>query len=119
MERFRTAEKLTERFTYPKRYSPAKYTEGMFGLIDGPRTRVELLLLDPETAAFLSARQIHPTQKFGTLRDGTTRLTMTVRGTTELANWILGLGPHVKVSRPRELRDEVAEKLATAAVLYQ
>lgn len=90
----------------------------MFGIIDGPPTRVELLLLNEDTAAFLSSRQIHPTQRFSKRRDGTTRLTMTVRGTTELASWILSLGPWVKVVRPRALREEVGELLASAVALY-
>jgi predicted DNA-binding transcriptional regulator YafY len=118
VERIRKAEKLTQHFTYPKRYSPAKYTEGMFGIIGGPRARVELLLLNPETAAFLSARQVHPTQRFRALRNGTTQLSMMVRGTTELASWILSLGPYVKVLRPRDLREEVHSLLARAAALY-
>jgi hypothetical protein len=31
------------------RFSPQKYTEGIFGIIDGPETRVELLLLNADT----------------------------------------------------------------------
>ncbi len=118
IERIRCVERLGATFKYPRTYSPPKYTEGMFGIIGGPPARVELLLLNPETAAFLAARQIHPTQRFSKRRDGTTLLTMTVRGTTELASWILSLGPWVKVVRPRELREEVGELLATAAALY-
>jgi len=87
-------------------------------IIGGPPTCVELLLLNEETAAFLSSRQIHPTQRFSKRRDGMTRLTMTVRGTTELASWILSLGPWVKVLRPRALRQEVGTLLASAAALY-
>lgn len=90
----------------------------MFGIIGGPPTRVELLLLNPETTAFLSARRLHPTQRFTKRRDGTTRLTMTDRGTVELASWVLSLAPHVKVLRPRALRDEVRQCLAEAAALY-
>jgi hypothetical protein len=43
---------------------------------------------------------------------------MTVRGTRELKNWILSLGPYAKVLGPAWLRDEVREALATAARLY-
>jgi hypothetical protein len=38
------------------------------------------------------SRELHPTQKFRRRRDGKTILSMTVRGTTELRNWILSLG---------------------------
>jgi len=43
---------------------------------------------------------------------------MTVRGTTELTRWILGLGPYVEVLRPAALRDEIHKSLAQAARLY-
>lgn len=118
VERIKKAEKLDARFTYPARYSPEKYTQGTFGIIDGPESSVELLILNPETAAYLSSRRLHPTQQFHSRRDGKTLLNMRVRGTTELATWVLSLGPYVKVLRPKALRDVVAAQLKTAAGLY-
>jgi predicted DNA-binding transcriptional regulator YafY len=118
VERIGGVEKLPTTFEYPKRYSPQKHTEGIFGIIDGPETRVELVLRNADTAAYLSSRRLHPTQQFTSRRDGTTLLTMTVRGTTELLPWILGMGPYVEVLKPRALRDEVQESLANAIVLY-
>lgn len=70
VERIRKADKLAERFTYPKAYSPQKHTEGIFGMIDGLETRVELPLLNADTAAYLSSRRLHPTQRFTKQRDG-------------------------------------------------
>ena len=119
VERMRKVEKLADRFVYPKGYSPQKYTEGMFGIIEGPETKVDLLLRNPETAAYLSSRRIHPTQRFRRRADGKTVLTMTVRGTTELTRWILGLGPYVEVLRPAALRDEIHQSLAQATRLYE
>jgi predicted DNA-binding transcriptional regulator YafY len=119
VERIRRAETLQDRFDYPMGYSPAAHTEGMFGIIEGPVTYVELLLLNPETTAFLSARRIHPTQQFRRRRDGTTLLSMKVRGTNELASWILSLTPWVRVLRPSSLRDEVAGRLRDATRLYE
>lgn len=118
VERIRKAEKLDARFTYPSRYSPEKYTQGTFGIVDGPESRVQLVIRNPETAAYLSSRRLHPTQQFRPRRNGTTLLTMRVRGTTELATWVLSLGSYVKVLRPKALRDEVAAQLKTAAGLY-
>jgi hypothetical protein len=39
VERIARVERLDTTFTYPKKYSPQKYTEGMFGIIGGPPTR--------------------------------------------------------------------------------
>lgn len=118
VERIRGAEKLAERFEYPPGYSPARHTEGSFGIIAGPQTRVELLVLDPETVAYLAARRLHPTQRFERRRDGTAVLRLQVRGIAELASWVLSFGPHMKVLRPLELRDEVSDQLHRAASYY-
>jgi proteasome accessory factor B len=118
VERMRSAERLPERFEYPRAYSPEKQTEGTFGIIEGPETRVEILVMNPETVAYLKSRRIHPTQRFQRRADGKTVLSMTVRGTEELRNWILGFGPFLQVLRPRALRAEVAGLLRNAVGLY-
>lgn len=118
IERIRSLTRLDERFEYPRSYSPQKHCEGVFGIVDGPETDVVLQLLNEETAAYLSARRLHPSQSFRRRRDGTTELSLRVRGTAELTHWILGFGPFVKVIRPASLRDEVRTALQQAARLY-
>ena len=119
VERMRTVEMLPARFEYPKRYSPEKHTEGTFGIIDGDETDVELVILTREGKELLQSRRLHSTQRFVEQADGTTVLTMTVRGTRELANWVLSMAPHVRVVAPEELRAEVAERLAAGVDLYR
>jgi predicted DNA-binding transcriptional regulator YafY len=118
VERIRDAEPLPERFEYPARYDPAKHTEGTFGILDGEETRVDLKILNAATLGYLRARRIHPTQKFRKQADGTTMLSMRVRGTTELANWVLSHAPWIEVVRPRALRQVVKERLAEAIARY-
>jgi proteasome accessory factor B len=112
-------ERLPETFEYPEGYSPEKHSQGIFGIIDGPQTAVELLIKDAQTRAYLESRRIHPTQQFRPRRDGRTVLSMTVRGTDELKYWILGFGPHIEVLRPAALRNEVAALLNAAARAYR
>jgi predicted DNA-binding transcriptional regulator YafY len=76
------------------------------------------VLRNADTAAYLSSRRVHPTQQFTSRRDGTTLLTMTVRGTTELLPWLLSLGSYVEVLKPRALREQVQESLTNAIALY-
>jgi hypothetical protein len=45
-----------------------------------------MLLMDPETAALLRARRLNLAKRFQARNDGTTLLTMRVRGIDELAN---------------------------------
>jgi proteasome accessory factor B len=107
-----------ERFVMPPSWHPERHTEGAFGIVDGPETEVELLICNADTEMYLRSRAIHPTQKFHPRSDGKTTLTMKVRGTTELKNWILGFGPWLKVLKPRHLRDEVAALFTKASRLY-
>jgi predicted DNA-binding transcriptional regulator YafY len=119
VERIRRAEMLAEQFPYPRRYTPAAWVEGTFGIVSGPETEVEIVIPTDEGRALLSARRLHPTQRFTTRPDGTTLLTMRVRGTEELKNWILSLGPHVVVQAPASLRAEVARAARAIAALYR
>ncbi len=112
------AEGLKIHFSYPKGFDPARHTNGMFGIVDGESTRVELALQNPETEAYLRARQLHATQKFFAGSDGRTHLEMRVRGTAELSNWIMSTSPWVEVIQPPELRDEITKRLKETAALY-
>ena len=118
VERIRGVERLAERFDYPAGYSPEQYTQGMFGILDGPQTPVALRITNRQTAALLASRRLHPTQQFVPQRGGTTLLTMTVRGTAELESWILSLVPWVEVVRPAALRRAVRDRLAAASACY-
>jgi predicted DNA-binding transcriptional regulator YafY len=119
VERILSVELGSERFDYPARYSPRRHHRGVFGIIRGEETRVELLLMDRETAALLGARRLNLGERFHPRKDGTTLLTMRVRGIDELANWVLGFGPHVKVLRPAALRERVGSDLRAASGLYE
>ncbi|WP_304820996.1 YafY family protein [Candidatus Binatus sp.] len=106
------------RFPYPRTHNPASYTEGAFGIVDGPETKVELLLLNPGTETYMKSRKLHPTQQLVRRRDGKAVITMTVRGTAELENWVMSMAPYVEVLKPRELRRNLAERHLRAAKLY-
>jgi predicted DNA-binding transcriptional regulator YafY len=119
VERILSVELGTERFDYPACYSPRRHHRRVFGIIEGEETRVELLLMDPETAALLRARRLGLGEQFHPRKDGTTLVSMHVRGIDELANWVLGFGPHVRVLRPATLRERVARDLRAASALYE
>ena len=50
--------------------------------------------------------------------DGRTRLVMPIRFTSDLAYWLLGLGPNVEVHQPIELRNWIAARTREAADQY-
>ncbi len=125
VERIRAVDFIREpdgnlaRFSYPRGFDPAAHTEGTFGIVEGPETKVELRIHSDQTAAYVRSRTIHRSQRFARRRDGTTMMTMTVRGTTELANWIMSMGPWIEVLKPAALRKEIAQRHADASRLYR
>jgi proteasome accessory factor B len=125
VERIRSVEFIRQpdgtqaRFIYPRGFNPAAHTEGTFGIVDGPETKVELGIHSEQTGAYVRSRTIHRSQQFSRRRDGTTIMTMTVKGTTELANWIMSMGPWIEVLKPAALRKEIADRHVQAARLYR
>ncbi len=109
----------TAHFSYPRGFDPAAHTEGTFGIVDGPETRVELKIHNEQTEAYVRSRTIHRTQKFTKRRDGTTIMTMDIKGTTELANWIMSMGPWIEVLKPLALRKDIARRHAEASRMYR
>ena len=125
VERMRKVELLAgegggfQKFVYPPSFRPDRHTEGAFGIIvEEKPVEVQILIHNAETEAYLRERNLHPTQKFAKRRDGRTILTMTVRGTTELRNWVLGFGPWLEVLKPPALRRELAALLQAASRNY-
>ena len=113
------ADKRPIKFVYPKSFRPDQCVDGTFGIMDGKELRVELLIANDQTEAYLKARAIHPTQRFIKRRDGKTVMSMVVRGTEELTNWILGFGPWLEVLKPIALRSHVNALLNEAAEHYK
>src|ERR1019366_7757737 len=51
------------RFIYPRGFNPAAHSEGTFGIVDGPETRVELKIHSEQTEAYVRSRTIHGSQR--------------------------------------------------------
>ena len=105
-----------EKFEYPADYQPTQLSEGMFGLIGGPRTRVRIFF-DEKVARYVRRRQWHPTQQVKKVAGGI-ELSMEVAGTVELLSWVLGWGDKAEVLEPESLREEISAELARAAARY-
>jgi predicted DNA-binding transcriptional regulator YafY len=107
------------RFPYPRSFTPESYTDGAFGIVDGPETAVELLIHSEQTESYVRSRTVHRTQRFVKRSDGKMIMTMSVRGTVELANWIMSMSPWIEVLKPAALRKDIAGRHASAACLYE
>jgi proteasome accessory factor B len=117
LDGFRDVEWLKgDRFEYPADYRPEQITEGAFGIIRGEPAHVRILF-DPGVARYVQRRQWHASQRFRSSRQGL-EMTMDVRGTVEMTNWLIGFGDKAQVLEPPALRDEVGAELRRAAKRY-
>jgi predicted DNA-binding transcriptional regulator YafY len=107
-----------ETFKYPTDYSPAQVTEGAFGLMQGEPTDVEILF-DRDQAQYVKERRWHPSQQFENMGDGRVRMRMRVRGTFDVALWLLGHTPTCEVVSPPELREHVRSVLQKALARHR
>lgn len=111
---------IDEKFQLPASYNPATFVQGAFGIVSEDReTAVVLKSLSAETDARLRARTIHPSQQVSIGRDGRALLRLKLKGTAELANWIMAMSPFIKVLEPKSLRDEIRARIRDSARVYR
>ncbi|HUY27391.1 MAG TPA: WYL domain-containing protein [Candidatus Binataceae bacterium] len=109
-----------EKFKLPASYNPAAFVQGAFGIVtEQHESAVVLKSLSAETDARLRARTVHPSQKLSTARDGRTLVKLKVKGTAELANWIMAMNPYLAVLEPAALRREIKARTRATMRLYQ
>jgi proteasome accessory factor B len=109
--------KRGETFDVPAAWDARARYAGSFGLFDGPETRVRVEF-SSQVARYVTRRQWMPTQELEEREDGSVVLTMTVRGTNDVLNWVLGFGEHANVLEPASLRAELARVTAKMAAAY-
>lgn len=118
LDRLKDAEwKRGEAFDIPATWDGRARYSGSFGLFDGPVTTVRVEF-SPKVARYVTRRQWMPEQRIEEHADGRVVLTMSVRGTTDVVNWVLGFGEHAVVLEPGSLRDELAAVTRAMASAY-
>jgi len=95
------------------------YYSQAFGIFAGPADKTATLRFTPERARWVAAEQWHPDQQGSWLDDGSYQLRLPYSDSRELVLDILRYGPDVEVIAPKELREEVKEKLLAALGHYQ
>jgi predicted DNA-binding transcriptional regulator YafY len=89
-----------------------------YGVFSGRRLKWATLEFGREAAQWVATEQWHPQQQTQHLADGRLRLSLPYADPTELAMDILRHGDQVRVLAPKELADEVAQRLRRAAARY-
>lgn len=102
LDRISRLEVTNERFLRRKGIDPQSYFDGRWSLIDGPETEVQIRFRG-QSARVVESGQHHPSEVY--VREGESLLyRVRVKGTDEIARWILGFGGEAEVIAPAELR---------------
>lgn len=118
LSRFDRLQVTQQRFTIPASWSLEKHLGHAWRMIRGrPRYEVELRF-DAEFADTIDETRWHFTQQTELLDDGSLKFTATVDGLDELVWWVMSMGPHCRVIRPRQLAERVRELAERTAGLY-
>ncbi len=109
-------------FELPADFKIADWIQGDFGLARATRSMKLLVEFESRAADMVRTRRVHPSQKVAVAPDGRVRLSLSVPEVpevlAELRSWILGFGAAARVLEPRELAEEIASELRSAADRY-
>jgi predicted DNA-binding transcriptional regulator YafY len=117
VERIQRMEVLDQGFEIPPDFNPSEYARSAFGISGGRPETVELVFASG-MAGYIRERNWHESQTLTDEPDGGVRLTMEVAPGFELTAWVKGFLPHVRVARPRSLREEIGRDLARAREVF-
>lgn len=117
LSRFAKVQPTDMSFAVPRGFSLEKYLGNAWRMMRGKDVEVRLRF-DAEFADTIADTRWHKTQDFESHADGSCTFTATVAGFDEIVWWILSMGPHCTVLKPRALADRVRDLAAATAALY-
>jgi predicted DNA-binding transcriptional regulator YafY len=112
------ARSATAHMSYPRDFDPRKFFGSAFGVWRGDGRHHISLHVDSAYADAVRERTWHASQQLEELPDGSVRLSFQLGELTEVCDWILGMGEHVRVESPPELVERVKMRLLAARAQY-
>jgi len=110
------------KFTVLKTFDLNEFLRGSFGLFKGREDFEVVIELDAWSADDVRGRRLHSSQELTELPEGMLRLHMRLNSIEEIERWVLSMGTHATVVRPKELSErvgkigrELAERYSEAA----
>jgi predicted DNA-binding transcriptional regulator YafY len=115
LNRFTRAELANDPFEVPKDFSMEEQLGKAWRMIRGNRTYKVELAFDPTFAETIADTHWHATQEVIWQEDGSILFRCEVDGLDEIVWWILSMGPHCRVLKPKTLANR-ARQLAQGIV---
>ena len=109
LSRFSCCQLTSRTYTVPRGFTLDKHLGNAWRMIRG-KTRYDVeLWFDPSFAETIEDTHWHKTQQVQWRDDGSILFTVSVDGLDEIVWWVLSMGPHCVVRRPRELAERVKQ----------
>jgi predicted DNA-binding transcriptional regulator YafY len=118
LSRFASIKSTGDRYRIPKSFSLDAHLGNAWRMIRGGSDAKVELRFDAEFAATVSDTIWHRTQEVRHHADGSCTLEFTVSGLDEISWWVLSMGPHCEVVRPKALADRVRDLAAKTVDRY-
>ena len=118
LNRFVAIEQTDDGFEIPKDFSVHRHLGNAWRMIRGAKTFEVELLFDADFAETIADTHWHKTQEVIWNEDDSITFRCTVEGLEEIVWWVLGMGPHCIVKKPRELREQVRSLASAVAEKY-
>ncbi len=118
LSRFAALRIGTTRYRIPRSFSLESHLGNAWGMIRGARDQRVEVRFDAAFAPTVSDTIWHRTQEVQEHPDGSCTLRFTVSGIDEISWWVLSMGPHCRVIRPKALAVRVRDLAAQTAKTY-
>jgi predicted DNA-binding transcriptional regulator YafY len=118
LSRIKRIDQRSPTYDIPESFSADEYFRGAMGIETAEPQRVRLWF-DAFEARWIRERTWHPTQRIIEQTDGAIIVELLVGLSTELGQWILSYGPHVRVLEPLKLATEIQKAHAAAAQSFK
>ena len=107
LNRFTQIEMTSQGYKIPKDFSLDDHLGNAWRMIRGGKTYKVEIRFDPTFAETIADTHWHPTQEVQWNEDGSILFRCTVDGLDEIVWWVLSMGPHCVVKKPKALVDRV------------
>lgn len=119
LARLQEVNETGETFRKPDQFSVAEMFSGSFSAFQTAKVERVVLRLDAFAARLAEERRWHPSQELEKTKGGEAELRLEVSVAPDLENWILSLGAHAEVMKPRSLRERIAAEAKAMAKRYR
>ena len=118
LSRFSKVQPTEKSFARPRGFTLDKHLGNAWRMMRGKDVDIELRF-DAEFADTIADTRWHRTQDFQMHPDGSCTFTATVSGFEEIVWWILSMGPHCTVLKPKARAERVRDLAAQTAARYR